>query len=94
VHQPSVSLLELRKTVGMVFQRPNPLPVSVYENVVFGLRIHAPSAERTRAALEAAVESALTQTGLWNDLKDRLDATPPRCPWSSSRNCASPVCYP
>jgi len=74
IRDPSVSLLELRKTVGMVFQRPNPLPVSVYENVVFGLRIHAPSAERTRAAFQAAVESALTQTGLWNDLKDRLDA--------------------
>ena len=42
IYQPDVSLVELRKAVGMVFQRPNPLPISVYENVVFGLRIHSP----------------------------------------------------
>src|SRR5689334_10270001 len=40
IYDPDVSLIELRKSVGMVFQRPNPLPISVYENVVFGLRIH------------------------------------------------------
>ena len=42
IYDPDVSLVELRKAVGMVFQRPNPLPISVYENVVFGLRIHTP----------------------------------------------------
>src|SRR4051794_19044190 len=42
IYQPDVSLAELRKRVGMVFQRPNPLPISVYENIVFGLRIHSP----------------------------------------------------
>ena len=41
IYDPDVSLIELRKAVGMVFQRPNPLPISVYENVVFGLRIHS-----------------------------------------------------
>ena len=41
IYDPDVSLVELRKSVGMVFQRPNPLPLSVYENVVFGLRIHS-----------------------------------------------------
>lgn len=74
IYDADVSLLELRRAVGMVFQRPNPLPISVYENVVFGLRIHAPRAELTRAALDEAVEKALTEVGLWRDLKDRLDA--------------------
>lgn len=72
IQAPEVSLLELRKTVGMVFQRPNPLPLSVYENVVFGLRVHAAPEARTRAALDLAVEKALTEVGLWADLKDRL----------------------
>jgi phosphate transport system ATP-binding protein len=67
-----VSLVELRKAVGMVFQRPNPLPISVYENVVFGLRVHAPKSRLTRATLDDEVESALTEVGLWRDLKDRL----------------------
>jgi phosphate transport system ATP-binding protein len=73
IYDPDVSLIELRKAVGMVFQRPNPLPISVYENVVFGLRIHSASRELKRAILNEAVEKALTEVGLWNDLKDRLD---------------------
>ncbi len=72
IYDPDVSLVELRKSVGMVFQRPNPLPISVYENVVFGLRIHNPRGTLSRAALDEAVEKALTETGLWKDLKDRL----------------------
>ena len=72
IYDPDVSLIELRKSVGMVFQRPNPLPISVYENVVFGLRIHHERAEQKRATLDQAVEEALTETGLWADLKDRL----------------------
>jgi phosphate transport system ATP-binding protein len=73
IYDPDVSLVELRKSVGMVFQRPNPLPISVYENVVFGLRIHSERRALKKAALEAAVEQALTEVGLWHDLKDRLD---------------------
>ena len=73
IYDPDVSLIELRKAVGMVFQRPNPLPISVYENVVFGLRIHGAGPELKRAALDAAVEQALTEVGLWEDLKDRLE---------------------
>ena len=73
IYQPDVSLVELRKAVGMVFQRPNPLPISVYENVVFGLRIHSPRGELKKPALDEAVEKALTEVGLWKDLKDRLD---------------------
>jgi phosphate transport system ATP-binding protein len=73
IYDPAVSLVELRKAVGMVFQRPNPLPISVYENVVFGLRIHAARGELGRSVLDEAVEKALTEVGLWKDLKDRLD---------------------
>ncbi len=73
IQDPEVSLVELRKTVGMVFQRPNPLPISVYENVVFGLRIHTPRRELRKPILDAAVEKALGEVGLWKDLKDRLD---------------------
>jgi phosphate transport system ATP-binding protein len=74
IYDPDVSLIELRKAVGMVFQRPNPLPISVYENVVFGLRIHSERKELKRSILDQAVETALTEVGLWDDLKDRLDA--------------------
>jgi len=74
IYAPQISLVELRKAVGMVFQRPNPLPISVYENVVFGLRIHTPRAEQKKDLLDAAVEKALSEVGLWRDLKDRLDA--------------------
>ena len=71
IYDSDVSLIELRKSVGMVFQRPNPLPITVYENVVFGLRIHA-EGKPARSELDAAVEQALTEVGLWKDLKDRL----------------------
>jgi phosphate transport system ATP-binding protein len=74
IYAPDVSLLELRKSVGMVFQRPNPLPISVYENVVFGLRVHSPMGRLRRAALDEAVEAALRDVSLWDALKDRLDA--------------------
>jgi phosphate transport system ATP-binding protein len=73
IYDPDVSLVELRKSVGMVFQRPNPLPISIYENVVFGLRVHNPRSQLTRADLDAAVEKALTEVGLWKDLRDRLN---------------------
>jgi phosphate transport system ATP-binding protein len=73
IYDEDVSLIELRKSVGMVFQRPNPLPISIYENVVFGLRVHSERKDLKRSLLDEAVEKALTETGLWNDLKDRLD---------------------
>jgi phosphate transport system ATP-binding protein len=69
LYDPDVSLIELRKAVGMVFQRPNPLPISIYENVVFGLRVHEAGGG---ADDDRAVEEALRQVDLWDDLKDRL----------------------
>ena len=72
IYDPDVSLGELRKAVGMVFQRPNPLPVSIYENVVFGLRVHSTQGALQRRLLDDLVESALTEVALWNDVKDNL----------------------
>ena len=72
IYDTDVSLIELRKSVGMVFQRPNPLPISVYENVVFGLRVHTPRKELSRSVLDDAVEQALREVMLWDDLKDNL----------------------
>ena len=73
IYDADVSLIELRKRVGMVFQRPNPMPISVYDNVVFGLRLHGSPQELKKLNLDDEVERALTELGLWNDLKDRLD---------------------
>jgi phosphate transport system ATP-binding protein len=77
IYDEDVSLVELRRSVGMVFQRPNPLPLSVYENVVYGLRVHSPRSELTKPKLDEAVEKALREVGLWDDLKDRLSAKAP-----------------
>ncbi len=72
IYSPEVSMIELRKAVGMVFQRPNPLPISVYDNIVFGLRIHSPFGKWRKSALDEAVEKALREVSLWDELKDRL----------------------
>lgn len=62
-------ILELRRMVGMVFQRPNPFPLSIYENMVYGLRVHG---EKKRSVLDEAAYKGLSAVGLWNDMKDRL----------------------
>ena len=72
VYDPGVSLSELRKTVGMVFQRPNPLPISIRENVLFGIRVHTPRRDLPRGRREELVETALREVDLWDDVKDRL----------------------
>jgi phosphate transport system ATP-binding protein len=71
IYDDSVNLRQLRKRVGMVFQRPNPFPLSVFENVAYGPRIHSLSNED----LGERVERSLRQTGLWDALKDRLDGS-------------------
>jgi phosphate transport system ATP-binding protein len=72
IYDADVSLSELRKTVGMVFQRPNPLPISVYENVVFGLRVHTPRRTFARRQLDELVESSLRDVQLWDEVRERL----------------------
>ena len=68
-----VELAQLRKQVGMVFQRPNPLPLSVRDNVLFGHRIHRAGGKASRADEEQVLEAALRQVLLWDDVKDNLD---------------------
>lgn len=67
--QKHVDVAALRRKVGMVFQRPNPFPKSIYENVVYGLRI---GGENNRRVLDEAAETALKSAALWNEVKDRL----------------------
>ena len=67
---PGIDLVALRKKVGMVFQRPNPFPLSIYENIVFGERIHAESIKKER--LDEIVEKSLRSVLLWEGLKDKL----------------------
>jgi phosphate transport system ATP-binding protein len=62
--------VQLRARVGMVFQKPNPFPKSIYDNVAYGPRIHGLAAGK--AELDQIVESALTRAGLWGEVKDRL----------------------
>ncbi len=72
VYAPEAELIQVRKQVGMVFQRPNPLPISIRENVLFGHNLH--SARRVRRAeQDEIVESALQQVLLWDKVKDRLE---------------------
>jgi phosphate transport system ATP-binding protein len=72
IYDADVSLSALRKSVGMVFQRPNPLPISVYENVLFGVRSHVPRGEYSRRERDDMVELALRDVQLWDDVKNRL----------------------
>ncbi len=72
IYDPDVSLGELRKSVGMVFQRPNPLPISIYENVLFGVRLHVRRGVFSRRQRDAMVEAALRDVHLWDDVKDHL----------------------
>ena len=71
IYHPTVALPELRRQVGMVFQKPNPLPLTIYENVIFGARTHLRKV--TKAQLDEMVESSLRRVGLWDDLKDQLN---------------------
>jgi len=73
IYAPGVELIQVRKQVGMVFQRPNPLPLSVRDNILFGHRIHSGRSERAnREEADRILEEALTQVLLWDTLKDRL----------------------
>jgi phosphate transport system ATP-binding protein len=72
IYDEGISLSELRKSVGMVFQRPNPLPISIYDNVLFGIRVHSRRGAFGRSERDAMVESALRDVQLWDDVKDKL----------------------
>ena len=70
IRHPRIDVVELRARVGMVFQKPNPFPKSIFENVAYGPRIHGMA--RGKAELEALVQGSLKRAGLWNEVKDRL----------------------
>ena len=69
IYKGNIDVTQLRKRVGMVFQRPNPFPMSIYENVVYGLRIHG---VKNKKQLDQIAEKSLTAASLWDEVKDRL----------------------
>ncbi len=69
IYDKDVDIVDLRKEVGMVFQKPNPFPMSIYDNVAYGPRIHG---VKDKAKLNEIVETSLKQSALWDELKDRL----------------------
>jgi phosphate transport system ATP-binding protein len=72
IYSADVDVIELRKRVGMVFQKSNPFPKSTYDNVAYGLRLHG---VKTRSDLDEAVERSLRQSALWDEVKDRLHSS-------------------
>jgi phosphate transport system ATP-binding protein len=71
IYGDKIDVVPLRAQVGMVFQKPNPFPKSIYENVAYGPKIHGLA--QNRAEADEIVESSLIKAGLWNEVKDRLD---------------------
>ncbi|MCP4511242.1 MAG: ATP-binding cassette domain-containing protein, partial [Fuerstiella sp.] len=72
IYDPKRDVVELRARVGMVFQKPNPFPKSIYDNVAYGPRIHGLA--NRKSDLDEIVENSLRKAGLWEEVKDRLDA--------------------
>jgi phosphate transport system ATP-binding protein len=70
IHTSGMDVVQLRARVGMVFQKPNPFPKTIYENVAYGPRIHGLSASKSE--LDGMVEESLRKAGLWDEVKDRL----------------------
>ncbi|MGL4634914.1 MAG: phosphate ABC transporter ATP-binding protein PstB [Beijerinckiaceae bacterium] len=73
IYDKSLDVVQLRARVGMVFQKPNPFPKSIYENVAYGARIHGLT--QNKADLDQMVEESLRRASLWEEVKDRLDQT-------------------
>jgi phosphate transport system ATP-binding protein len=72
IYQPGMDLLELRKKVGMVFQRPNPFPLAIYDNVIYGLRVHGVLKEKI---IEEKLRWSLESVHLWEEVKDKLGSS-------------------
>jgi len=72
IYDPKVDPVQLRAKVGMVFQKPNPFPKSIYDNVAYGPKIHGLT--RNKAELDEIVETSLRKAALWNEAKDRLQS--------------------
>ena len=91
IYDKSVSVVELRKQVGMVFQKPNPFPKSIFENVAYGLRVNG---MKNKKEIEEIVERSLRQAALWDEVKDKLKSRPSTSRAGSSSACASPAPWP
>jgi len=72
IYHPDTDVVSLRKRVGMVFQRPNPFPMSIFDNIAYGPRIHG---TKDRSKLDELVESSLNAAALWDEVKDRLNGS-------------------
>jgi phosphate transport system ATP-binding protein len=75
IYDPNVEITHIRKKMGLLSQRPYPLPMSIYDNIAYGPRIHG---KTKRAELDEIVEQQLKATGLWNEVKDRLNSSATR----------------
>ena len=83
IYKDKMDVNVLRKRVGMVFQKPNPFPMSIYDNIAYGPRTHG---VRSKAQLDEIVEKSLRGAAIWDEVKDRL-----ACPAASSSVCALPA---
>ncbi|MDG9080885.1 phosphate ABC transporter ATP-binding protein PstB [Streptococcus pneumoniae] len=89
IYSPRTDTVELRKEIGMVFQQPNPFPMTIYENVVYGLRING---IKDKQVLDEAVEKALQGASIWDEVKDRLyDSAIGLSGGQQQRVCVAPV---
>jgi phosphate transport system ATP-binding protein len=91
LNDPRHDVVVLRRRVGMVFQKPNPFPKSIYENVAYGLRVNG---VRDRDFIDARVEESLKLAALWEEVKDRLDQSGLSLSGGQQQRCASPGPWP
>lgn len=91
IFAPGLDVNALRKEVGMVFQKPNPFPMSIYDNVAYGPRTHG---IKGRARLDEIVEQSLRDAAIWDELKDRLKENALGLSGGSSSGFASPAPWP
>ena len=89
LRSPRVDPVELRSRIGMVFQKPNPFPKSIFDNVAFGLKVNG-----INDHISDRVERSLRRTAIWDEVKDRLNRAPCNSPVDSSSASASPGPWP
>ena len=91
IYSSDVDVTWLRKQIGMVFQKPNPFPMSIYDNIAYGPRTHG---IRSKAKLDEIVEKSLRGAAIWDEVKDRLKKSALASPAASSSASASPGPWP
>ena len=86
INSPGLDVVDLRRRVGMVFQKSNPFPKWIYENIAYGFSING---VKKRSLIDEAVEKSLRSAALWDEVKDRLETNAWGCPVASNSVCAS-----